>query len=316
MLPHPSEVRNQLVIDPSGEHVLSMGYGSDIFLLSTLGGEPRRFKGFPPSDYVEASDFSPSGKLVAAASEMSNTRPTLRVWDLETDEVRVFDLPERPVDASGESGLMDNSVFHVAFTDESTVYTDGRALLRWDLETGSYEQLLDPAPNGPVFMFMSANRQTMASYRYRDARTNEVPVDLRNLATGETQRLMLPSGARSENLNSDGSIWIAGGIDGLIKVVRTDGGDVHLLAGHEGPVTSLAISPDNEWIASSGEDKTLRLWPMPDLSKPPLHTLPHDELLAKLKSLTNLRAVRDGESSTGWKIEVGPFPGWAKVPEW
>jgi hypothetical protein len=53
-----------------------------------------------------------------------------------------------------------------------------------------------------------------------------------------------------------------------------------------------------------------------DLSKPPLHTLPHDELLAKLKSLTNLRAVRDPESSTGWKIEVGPFPGWATVPEW
>jgi hypothetical protein len=55
---------------------------------------------------------------------------------------------------------------------------------------------------------------------------------------------------------------------------------------------------------------------MPDLDTPPLHTLPHDELIAKLKSLTNLRAVRDPESSTGWTIEVGPFPGWQEVPEW
>ena len=55
---------------------------------------------------------------------------------------------------------------------------------------------------------------------------------------------------------------------------------------------------------------------MPDLTKPPLHTLPHDELLAKLKSLTNLRAVRDPASDTGWKIEIGPFPGWDTVPEW
>jgi hypothetical protein len=55
---------------------------------------------------------------------------------------------------------------------------------------------------------------------------------------------------------------------------------------------------------------------MPDLSKPPLHTLPHDELLAKLHSLTNLRAVRDEDSSTGWKVEVGPFPGWETVPTW
>ena len=53
-----------------------------------------------------------------------------------------------------------------------------------------------------------------------------------------------------------------------------------------------------------------------DLDKPPLHTLPHDELIAKLHSLTNLRVVRDAESSTGWKVEIGPFPGWAEVPEW
>jgi len=55
---------------------------------------------------------------------------------------------------------------------------------------------------------------------------------------------------------------------------------------------------------------------MPDLTKPPLHTLPREELIAKLKTLTNLRVVRDAESSTGWKVEVGPFPGWETVPTW
>ena len=70
------------------------------------------------------------------------------------------------------------------------------------------------------------------------------------------------------------------------------------------------------WIASTGQDNTLRLWPMPDLDKPPLHALPHDELLAKLKSLTNLRAVRVPNSDTDWKIELGPFPGWKDVPTW
>ena len=78
---------------------------------------------------------------------------------------------------------------------------------------------------------------------------------------------------------------------------------------------AIAISPDGRWIASTGEDQ-LFLWPTPDLSKPPLHTLPHDQLLAKLHTLTNLRAVRDPSSSTGWKLEVGPFPGWRDVPEW
>jgi len=45
-------------------------------------------------------------------------------------------------------------------------------------------------------------------------------------------------------------------------------------------------------------------------------TVQHDELLAKLLSLTNLRAVRDPASDTGWKIELGPFPGWTKIPDW
>jgi hypothetical protein len=55
---------------------------------------------------------------------------------------------------------------------------------------------------------------------------------------------------------------------------------------------------------------------MPDLSKPPLHTLPRNELISKLKTLTNLRVVRDDESSTGWSVEAGPFPGWETVPSW
>jgi len=52
---------------------------------------------------------------------------------------------------------------------------------------------------------------------------------------------------------------------------------------------------------------------MPDLSQPPLHTLPHAELLAKLRSLTNLRVIRDPGSPNGYRIDLGPFPGWQIV---
>jgi hypothetical protein len=55
---------------------------------------------------------------------------------------------------------------------------------------------------------------------------------------------------------------------------------------------------------------------MPDLDALPLHTLPHDELIARLENLTNLRAVRDEEAASGWKIDIGPFPGWETVPIW
>jgi len=55
---------------------------------------------------------------------------------------------------------------------------------------------------------------------------------------------------------------------------------------------------------------------MPDISEPPLHTLPHDELLSKLRTLTNLRAVEDEQSPGGYRVEAGPFPGWETAPNW
>jgi len=69
---------------------------------------------------------------------------------------------------------------------------------------------------------------------------------------------------------------------------------------------------------SDGSDGTVRLWPMPDLSKQPLHTLPYEELIAKLKALTNLRAVPDEESHTGYTIQPDftAYRGWAEAPEW
>jgi hypothetical protein len=53
---------------------------------------------------------------------------------------------------------------------------------------------------------------------------------------------------------------------------------------------------------------------MPDVSKPPHHTLPHAGLLAKLDARTSLRVVQDPSSSAGGKGEVGPFPGRQEAP--
>ncbi len=117
-------------------------------------------------------------------------------------------------------------------------------------------------------------------------------------------------------LDPGGTIAVTGDSDGVIRVGRVADGEAHLLEGHEGAIEYVAISPDLRWVASVGSDSTLRLWPMPDLSKTPLHTLPHEELIAKLKTLTNVRVVRDEESSTGWTLTHEPFPGWETVPTW
>jgi serine/threonine protein kinase len=39
-------------------------------------------------------------------------------------------------------------------------------------------------------------------------------------------------------------------------------------------------------------------------------------LVAKLRALTNLQVVEDPTVATGYKLDLGPFPGWRDVPTW
>jgi WD40 repeat protein len=117
-------------------------------------------------------------------------------------------------------------------------------------------------------------------------------------------------------LDASRSFIATGSSDGTIRVGPISGEEPHLLLGQQGSVHSIAFSRDGRWLATGGEAFAVHVWPMPDLSKPPLHRRSRADLLNVLRSHTNLQAIPDAASATGYKLIPGPFPGWAKVPEW
>jgi WD40 repeat protein len=243
----------------------------------------------------------------------SKTHPSeVRLWDLESGEVRTLDtrVPEDETCGSGKE--WEGGVDDLEFIADGRLLTFGAGGIRlWDLERATSEQI-------------------------RPCSRSES--DSKFIIDGERRRVLVPGGTFGSldletrtfhEITSHGNrVWpvafdptgriiVTGDQDGVVRVGPLTGEAPHLLFGHEVAVSSVAVSPDGKWIASASADGTIRLWPMPALGEvTPFHTLPYEELLARIRDLTNLRVVPDENSDTGYRVEIGPFPGWKKLPDW
>jgi WD40 repeat protein len=332
----PTEVRRldtpavmlwtSLAFDPGGRYLFAVGSEDNAWIVPLDGSPARQLEAFSKDTLLYGAAVSPSGRRLATAFGLGRGPKTLRIWDVDTGHLRLLDLPEPdrpPSPPAGEAkppAIMDAGVISLAFASDTILYTGGDGgLRRWNLEPGSHELVSPVAPSRLASAWMvDDRRQALVRPGARGgAGADCIPLELVDLATGKSQPIPEYGCANwSAADTGPGGTVASGSLDGTVRVGRLGGGQPHALVGHAGKVDLVAISPDLRWIASTGEDNTLRLWPMPDLDKPPLHTLPHDELVVRLKSLTNLRAVRDPKSATGWTVELGPFPGWKNIPAW
>ena len=322
----PARLGAHLDVDAGGRFAVVVKRFRGEWVVVPLDGSPARVyraargRGNP---VLEAPRIDPAGQRIASSYfELGNLdQGSIRVLDLATGEERALrpsTTAETCVGLVAQYRAPGSSVW----LPDGRLVTDGATGLRvWDVADGSSRQV---RPCRPGYSGEAAIRSTPDSravvalvFRPGPASTGSASdLSVTDLATGASRGIASHGGRlQSFTLDPTGTTLVSGDADGLVRVGPLSGeGEPHLLYGHSRSVTSVAVSPDGRWIASGSDDDTIRLWPMPE--GPPLHTLPYDALLAKLRSLTNLRVVPDAASATGYKLEPGPFPGWAKPPEW
>jgi WD40 repeat protein len=291
-----------LTASPDGSTILAGGenWGAQVI--------PR--EGTPPVPLGDLSagcglDYSSDGRLAAVAGRTDDDRYVLQVFATDTLEPVVSLEPE-------------DRVLYVAphFLDDGRImYSRESGLYVYDPGSETSERVFE----GICYDFaVSDNGQRVALVDLSSLTYNpSARVIVLDLAAGITTHLVSHgSEVWSIAMNGAGTVVATGDRDGVLRVGPADGFEPHLLLGHDGRIWDVDIDPAGRWIATGGDDTTVRIWPMPDLAEPPLHRLPHDEAVAKLKRLTNLRVVRDEDSAAAWTLTHDPFPGWETVPSW
>jgi WD40 repeat protein len=295
-----SEDPRRITIAPDSSFVVA-GTSTGLVTVYPLDGGPARVlakSGREIIDRIGALAVGPGSRLVAAGS-----KDIVRIYDLESGAILVVD--------SGDG----EGIRKIEFSDDGELWVvSGPLLRRWSL-SGSTPHIVEEISllnsdfeSERLYDIDVVGRKAL--HRAGDS------LWVSDLDTRESRLLSSHGRVERCGLHADGTLVVSSARTGEVRIGPATGEEPHLLLGHKFEVNAMTVSPDGQWIATGCDDKTIRLWPMPDFSKPPLHTLPREELIAKLKTLTNLRAVRDPESSTGWNIEAGPFPGWEKVPTW
>lgn len=288
------------------------------YLVFPDGATPRKLERVPAVGlYASALDTRTGFAAVGVNFASESKDMAIHVTDLHSGATRSFPLRE------GDSqNPYAGQVTSLGFAADGSLISSGDGgIHRWNMVTGERTTISDEAV-GQCNTTMSSSGRIMASVCSGGATPGRS-------SGGEPPQVLVidPLTGSQRRITSHGEAVTAVAIDaigeriatgdsrGAVRVGWATGEEPHFLLGHRAFVYDLAFSPDGRWLASASGGEIF-LWPMPDLTKPPLHTLPHGELLAKLKTLTNLRAVRDPTSSTGWTIKLGPFPGWREVPTW
>ncbi len=293
-----------IAVDPLGRFI-AVGTYDGAYIVSLSDGQARRLPDVPPGTPVDCLAVSGDGRLVAGNI---GTVFTIRIWDL----------------GAGTSRLLGNSedCGPPSFTDDGRLLAiEGRKgrIRQWNLADGSSALLTSERVGLSYGVATRDGRMVLVRHSADTTAWNAGTWDLTCYdLKSHTSRAITAHGNRVTivALDSAGTFVATADQDGVTRVGPVSGGEPHLLvAPAKFNPGALEISPDGHWVATSNiSSPNVYLWRRPEGR--PLQTLPHEEFLERLRALTHFRAVPDGHSPTGYRLDEAPYHGWEKAPTW
>jgi WD40 repeat protein len=155
-------------------------------------------------------------------------------------------------------------VWSIAFSpDGRSVVTGGddRMIYQWDAVNGTRQRFYT-GPGAPITsLAWSPDGKTMV------VGSHDWAARLFDMTTGKEKKFLQHQGnVRAVAVSPDSKMVATGAHpdpgkpNGTIRLWDIDGKELFRVEGHNGPVISLAFAPNGPWLASGGDDKTIRLW--------------------------------------------------------
>jgi WD40 repeat protein len=178
------------------------------------------------NDTVASVSFPPRGRHVLSSSHDS----TLRVWDIDDTKPAIGTLSNEAqtvtFDGVHSSKGHKTSISFLAFSKDGQLIASG-------------------SEDGLICLWDADNGTYICSFHEGNW-------------TCAVLSLVFPHNPKLKFL-------VATYMDNIVRIWNTDSGDLMQLIGHSYWIRATAISPDNRLVASSSDDRTVRVWDISDL---------------------------------------------------